>query len=78
MELVEFVVFLQWQQFGFVELLEAIADCLKDLRILLPPVIGTQPAEHDAIRQWTILYSIGTSIGAFSIKIIRMISFLLV
>ncbi len=49
-KLVEFVVFLQWKQFGFVKLLESFTDSLEDLWIFLSPVIGTQPAEHDATR----------------------------
>lgn len=45
-ELVELVALLQWQQFGFVQLLEPIADSLKDFWLLLPPVVGPEPAEH--------------------------------
>lgn len=45
-ELVKLVAFLQRQQFGFVQLLEPIADRLKDFWFLLPPVVGPKPAEH--------------------------------
>ncbi|TNN43164.1 hypothetical protein EYF80_046649 [Liparis tanakae] len=37
------------QEFGFVELLESFADGLEDFRILLPPVVGPQPAEHGCL-----------------------------
>lgn len=45
-ELVELVALLQRQQFGFVQLLEPVADRLKDFWLLLPPVVGPKPAEH--------------------------------
>lgn len=45
-ELVELVALLERQQFGLVQLLEPIADRLKDFWILLPSVVGPQPAEH--------------------------------
>lgn len=46
MELVELVVLLQGQQFGFVELLQTLADRLEHLGVLPPAVVGAQPAEH--------------------------------
>lgn len=45
-ELVELVVLFQWEQLGFVELFQALANRLKHLGVLPPAVVGAQPAEH--------------------------------
>lgn len=42
----ELVALLQRQEFSFVEFFQSITDSLKDFWLLLPPVIGSKPAEH--------------------------------
>lgn len=51
----ELVALLQRQEFCFVELFQTITDGLKDFWLLLPPVVGPEPAEHGY--RWLIVKS---------------------